>query len=99
MAFSVVSKKSGKTYYLHARLQKLRGGQEVTLYYFAGQPGSGAIDACRRIQSLRKREDRSAALKEGIISALRRDWSCPRVGARIRALHSFGSDMRIDLGG
>jgi hypothetical protein len=45
MAFSVVSKKSGKTYYLHARLQKLRGGQEVTLYYFAGQPGSGAIDA------------------------------------------------------
>jgi hypothetical protein len=45
MAFSVVSKKSGKTYYLHARLQKLKGGQEVTLYYFAGQPGSGAIDA------------------------------------------------------
>ena len=45
MAFSVVSKKSGKTYYLHARLQKLKGGQEVTLYYFAGQPGQGAIDA------------------------------------------------------
>jgi hypothetical protein len=45
MAFSVVSKKSGKTYYLHARLQKLKGGQEVTLYYFAGQPGPGAIDA------------------------------------------------------
>jgi hypothetical protein len=44
MAFSVVSKKSGKTYYLHARLQKLKGGQEVTLYYFAGQPGQGAID-------------------------------------------------------
>ena len=33
MAFSVVSKKSGKTYYLHSRLQKLKGGQEVTLYY------------------------------------------------------------------
>jgi hypothetical protein len=45
MAFSVVSKKSGKTYYLHARLQKLKGGREVTLYYFAGQPGPGAINA------------------------------------------------------
>lgn len=45
MAFSTVSKKSGKTYHLHARRQKLRGGQEVTLYYFAGQPGEGAIDA------------------------------------------------------
>ena len=45
MAFSTVSKKSGKTYFLHARLQKLRGGQEVTLYYFAGQPSEGAIDA------------------------------------------------------
>ena len=45
MAYSVISKKSGKTYYLHARLQKLRGGQEVTLYYFAGQPAEGAIDA------------------------------------------------------
>lgn len=45
MAFSVVSNKSGKTYFLHARLQKLKGGQEVTLYYFAGQPGEGAIDA------------------------------------------------------
>jgi hypothetical protein len=45
MAFSTVSKKSGKTYFLHSRLQKLRGGQEVTLYYFAGQPGEGAIDA------------------------------------------------------
>jgi len=45
MAFSVASKKSGKIYHLHARLQKLKGGQEVTLYYFAGQPGEGAIDA------------------------------------------------------
>ena len=45
MAFSVVSKKSGRTYHLHSRLQKLKGGQEVTLYYFAGQPGPGAIDA------------------------------------------------------
>lgn len=45
MAFSTVSKKSGKTYFLHSRLQTLRGGQQVTLYYFAGQPGEGAIDA------------------------------------------------------
>lgn len=45
MAFSVVSKKSKKTYYLHSRLQKLKGGQEVTLYYFAGEAKAGAIDA------------------------------------------------------
>jgi hypothetical protein len=44
MAYSVVSKKSGKTYHLHVRLQKLKGGQEVPLYFFAGQPGDGAID-------------------------------------------------------
>ncbi len=45
MAFSVVSKKSGKTYHLHGRLQKLKGGQEVTLYYFAGEVKEGALDA------------------------------------------------------
>ncbi len=45
MAFTVVSKKSGKTYHLHARLQKLKGGQEVTLYYFGGEAKVGAIDA------------------------------------------------------
>lgn len=45
MAYSVVSKKSGKTYYLHSRLQKLKGGQEITLYYFAGAVGEGALDA------------------------------------------------------
>lgn len=45
MAFSVVSKKSGKTYFLHSRLQKLKGGQEVTLYYFGGEAKAGAIDA------------------------------------------------------
>jgi hypothetical protein len=26
-------------------LQKLKGGQEVTLYYFAGEAKAGAIDA------------------------------------------------------
>ena len=45
MAFTTTSKKSGKTYHLHERRQKLKGGQEVTLYYFAGQAGEGAIDA------------------------------------------------------
>ena len=44
MAYTVTSKKSGKTYHLHERRQKLKGGQEVTLYYFAGQPGESAID-------------------------------------------------------
>lgn len=45
MAFTVVSKKSGKTYHLHARKQKLKGGQEVTLFYFGGEAKDGAIDA------------------------------------------------------
>jgi hypothetical protein len=44
MAFTVTSKKSGRLYHLHERRQKLKGGQEVTLYFFAGQPGEGAID-------------------------------------------------------
>ena len=44
MAFSVVSKKSAKTYHLHSRQQKLKGGQEVTLYYFSGTVGAGALD-------------------------------------------------------
>jgi len=45
MAYSVKSKKSGKTYFLHARSQKLKGGKEVTLYYFAGDVRDGALDA------------------------------------------------------
>jgi hypothetical protein len=45
MSFSVNSQKSGKQYFLHQRHQKLKGGQEVTLYYFASVPGEGAIDA------------------------------------------------------
>ena len=45
MPFSVESKKSKKTYILHSRLQKLKGGQEVTLYYFAGAAGPNAMDA------------------------------------------------------
>ena len=45
MAFSVISKKSGKTYFLHQRNQVLKGGQQVTLYYFGGEAKEGAIDA------------------------------------------------------
>ena len=45
MAFSVISKKSGKTYYLHSREQELKGGRTVTLYYFAGDARENAIDA------------------------------------------------------
>jgi hypothetical protein len=44
MPYSVVSKKSGKTYFLHSRNQKLKGGQQVVLYYFAGEPGAGAME-------------------------------------------------------
>lgn len=45
MAYSVKSKKSGKEYFLHERKQQLKGGQTVTLYYFAGAPGENAINA------------------------------------------------------
>lgn len=34
-AYSHTSGVSGKTYFLHSRLQTIRGGQQVTLYYFA----------------------------------------------------------------
>jgi hypothetical protein len=44
MAYSVTSKKSGKTYFLHERRQELKGGQLVTLYFFAAEPKDGAID-------------------------------------------------------
>ncbi|MDQ3623665.1 MAG: hypothetical protein M3463_14440 [Verrucomicrobiota bacterium] len=45
MAFTVTSKKSGKTYYLHERKQVLKGGQQVTLYFFGGEEKDGAINA------------------------------------------------------
>ena len=41
----VVNKKSGKTYLLHALKKQLKGGQQVTLYYFGPEPGAGDIDA------------------------------------------------------
>lgn len=45
MAYSVQSKKSGKTYYLHARDQSLRGGHVQTIYYFGSNPKDGAVNA------------------------------------------------------
>jgi len=45
MSFSVLSQKSGKKYFLHQRLQELKGGQKVMLYYFGGEAKEGAIDA------------------------------------------------------
>jgi len=44
MSFSVQSKKSAKPYFLHHRRQPLKGGKVVTLYYFAGVAGEGALD-------------------------------------------------------
>ncbi|MEI6871928.1 MAG: hypothetical protein WCL08_06560 [Verrucomicrobiota bacterium] len=45
MAYSVQSKKSGKTYFLHSREQVLKGGKTVTLYYFGGEAKEGAMNA------------------------------------------------------
>jgi YHS domain-containing protein len=43
MAFSVKSKKSGKTYYLHSKDVKLAAGRIQRIYYFAGKAESNAI--------------------------------------------------------
>ncbi|MBD3273459.1 hypothetical protein GF385_03870 [Candidatus Dependentiae bacterium] len=45
MAFSVKSKKSGKTYYLHTKEVKLKGNRKQKIYYFAGEAGSNSLDA------------------------------------------------------
>jgi len=45
MAFGVKSKKSGKMYYLHTRDVQLAGGRKQTIYFFAGEPGKGALDS------------------------------------------------------
>ena len=44
MAYTTVSKRSGKTYHLHSKQVTLRGGHKQTIYYFAGSAGSDAID-------------------------------------------------------
>ncbi len=45
MAYSVESKKSGKTYYLHSKEVTLRGGRKQVIYYFATDVREGALDA------------------------------------------------------
>lgn len=45
MAYSVKSKKSGKTYYLHSKEVKLVGGRKQRIYYFAGDIGKEALNA------------------------------------------------------
>ncbi len=37
MAYSVKSKKSGKTYFLHSQEVELAGGRKQRIYYFAGE--------------------------------------------------------------
>ncbi|HOE74804.1 MAG TPA: hypothetical protein PLX55_01960 [bacterium] len=44
MAYSVKSKKSGETYYLHSREVTLRGGRQQTIYFFAREVKPGALD-------------------------------------------------------
>ena len=46
MAYSVVSKKSGKTYILHSKAVKLKGAKKLqTIYWFAGKAGKEALNA------------------------------------------------------
>lgn len=44
MAFTVKSKKSGKTYHLHSKEVELSGGRKQRIYYFAGEPTKFALD-------------------------------------------------------
>jgi len=44
MAYSVQSKKTGETYYLHSKDVILRGGRKQTIYFFARQEKAGAMD-------------------------------------------------------
>ena len=44
MAFTVKSKKSGKTYNLHSKEVELSGGRKQRIYYFAGTKSKDAID-------------------------------------------------------
>lgn len=44
MAYSVQSKKSGETYYLHSKDVTLRGGRRQTIYFFARTEKEGVMD-------------------------------------------------------
>ena len=43
MAYQFKNSK-GKTYFLHSRNVELKGGRTQTLYFFAKEPGQGALD-------------------------------------------------------
>ncbi len=45
MAYSVVSKKSNKTYHLHSRETELKGGRKQRIFFFGGEVKEGALDA------------------------------------------------------
>ena len=45
MAYSVISKKSNKPYYLHSRETVLNGGKTRKIFFFAGEVKEGALDA------------------------------------------------------
>lgn len=44
MAYSIKSKKSGETYYLHSREVTLRGGRKQVIYFFARTEKEGVLD-------------------------------------------------------
>jgi YHS domain-containing protein len=44
MAYSVKSKKSGKTYFLHTKEVELAGGRKQRIYYFAGKAEKNALN-------------------------------------------------------
>ena len=44
MAYSVVSKKSGKNFFLHARETALPNGKVRKLFFFSTKIGDGALD-------------------------------------------------------
>ncbi len=44
MAYSVQSKKTGETYYLHSKEVTLRGGRRQMIYFFARTEKEGALD-------------------------------------------------------
>jgi len=44
MAYSVQSKKTGETYYLHSKDVTLRGGRQQTNYYFAREAKDNTMD-------------------------------------------------------
>lgn len=45
MAYSVKSKKSGKTYFLHSKEVKLAGDRKQRIFYFAGEEKPNTLNA------------------------------------------------------